>query len=377
MQPVNGRGRWMGVRTGPSGGVRRVAPQVLALALVGAFMLAPGCSRVQVRGGQTLDSLEAPLREGWPVLVMANPDFGGPHAPEEIYWRTTAAVEALSARGFRVVAPWELPLLDGEPWPSGRGHVTRVMEAAEVGPREALVLQFRIHERFHADVTDPRLVMPFEGEPRQSVEAEIRVLLFAETSGSRRNVAEATVRFHDGSDGTVPMGGDPRPRLTRGIDLAVERLAREFRRGLGEPDLRTLGVVGVTNPVRLPVFGLGDLPPLEERLAEREPEEARAILDGWLRRLAPWAAADDLAALDGQPAGVRVVEPGPVAGPAGLATGDLIVSVGEAPAWGTWTLDRAVRDRAPGTTLVLGVRRAGEDREIPVRVPGHGPDASN
>ena len=169
--------------------------------------------------------------------------------------------------------------------------------------------------------------------------------------------------------GTTPDAFDPTPELTR---LHGELTAQ----ALAALEARLTGPRPPAPPVEvrwLPAAAAGWAPP-GQRSHQTRLEEAD-ILEADLQRLSlygfldPAATADELARRQRLPGGLQILKVEPAWADA-LRPGDVIVEVGDEPAWGEYALRRvAALASARRADVVLTIVRAGLRRVVRLRPP--------
>lgn len=326
----------------------------LLLACVCTLLWA-ACGPYQV----TAERYGVPLAEPLPVLVIAEPELGYDHSPADEYLRTLALIDALGGNeNVAVVAPWEVDVRAGESWPEGRAVATAAMADQGIDPGRALVLTFQLE---HASTT--RVVVPtndmLDG-PQVAYKADAVLRLVALDARGGEQIARVEVAFED--DPFVD-GGDPadlHPRFTEAIDRAARRLRIELDAvyGQGPPEsVPTLGArYGATDLVS---YGLGG-EPLATELARLDGLDATAARLAWHMRVEPGIDVGTARGFDALPPALFVTSVGPVAGAAGLQSGDFIVSIDGRAARGPHVWTRAFARPEPRREVPVEVVRGSE-----------------
>jgi hypothetical protein len=329
-----------------------------------AALFASGCSS---------SSIQVRTRPGDPVEVQAAAVY-----PFQFRWDEPAhrafelsqllAMQVAATGRYAVFGPGEFKLVRaGSDHPFLGSDFALELAGRGLSPLAALVFRPSAERRTQSEV---KQVFDLQGRP-QGAERIERVTVVARLevfhSAERATLIELTRAFE-----LDPLAArddsDPLPALTATMRGLMARALEVLEgRAPGRLVERDAGFEFLWNPTAALDFQIEGRPPLRARLAVADPLERELLLEARVRFFHPRATPAQLVALKRLPGGLYVTEVGAAAAN-GLRPGDLVTAVAGEPAL-PQTLQRALRDTAPGGAVALAVRRGSQDLEISLIPP--------
>ena len=325
--------------------------------LVAALLCACGGLRARTDG-----DLNQIGRSGYPILVMAEPEFNFDHTPAEVYIRSLALVnELVLEHDLPVVAPWEADVLPGTEWPHGRHLFTEVVASNGLDTDQVLMLVFRIRQSGTQRVV--RQPADFGGGTELSYDPEVTVELAIRHAHGEADLLSVAVEFQED---VYALPDDPdtatdRPRLQEAVEVAAAVLALEFQEAFPGRSVGTgIDPAGLYNASQIFSFGAGAGEPLENEWTEMDPLERRLVHFDWLRRVEPELSAEQAEFFEEVQPGVLLGAAHPELESHGVRAGDYVVGVNGNPALGLHTVERGFLLTGPGDAVRIDVLRSGQ-----------------